>query len=56
MTHRTYHISKVGKSKNRKLGGMRRQRNMFQTKKQDKTPEGELSEVEISSLPDKEFK
>ena len=25
-------------------------------KKQDKTPEEELSEVEISDLPDKEFK
>ena len=30
--------------------------NMFQTKEQDKTTEEELSEVEISNLPDKEFK
>ena len=29
---------------------------MFQTKEQDKTPEEELSEVERSNLPDKEFK
>lgn len=29
---------------------------MFQTKEQDKTPEEELSEVEVSNLPNKEFK
>ena len=29
---------------------------MFQMKELDKTPEEELSEMEISSLPDKEFK
>ena len=29
---------------------------MFQTKEQDKTPKEELSEVEISNLPNKEFK
>ena len=29
---------------------------MFQMKEQDKIPETELSEVEISNLPDKEFK
>ena len=34
---------------------MRQQRNIFQTKEQDKTP-GELSEVEIGSLPEKEFR
>ena len=28
----------------------------WQRKKQDKTPKEELSEVEISNLPDKEFK
>ena len=33
-----------------------RQRNMFQMKKQDKTWNKELSEVEISNLPNKEFK
>ena len=31
------------------------QRNIFQTKEQDKTPE-QLSEVQIGSLPEKEFK
>ena len=34
---------------------MRRRRNMFQMKEQDKTSE-ELSKVEICKLPDKEFK
>ena len=29
---------------------------MFQTKEQDKTPETELNEVEISNLHDKKFK
>ena len=29
---------------------------MFQMKEQDKTPEEELSEVEIGSLPEKEFR
>ena len=29
---------------------------MFQTKEQDKTPEEELSEVEIGNLPEKEFR
>ena len=29
---------------------------MLQMKEQDKTPEEELSKVEISNLPDKEFK
>ena len=28
---------------------------MFQTKKQDKTPDTDLNEMEISDLPDKEF-
>lgn len=34
---------------------MRRQRKLFQTKEQDKVPE-ELSKVEISNLPDEDFK
>ena len=34
---------------------MRWQRNRFQTKEEDKTPE-ELSEVEIGNLPYREFK
>ena len=29
---------------------------MFQTKEQDKTPEEQVSEVDISNLPDKVFK
>ena len=29
---------------------------MFQTKEQDKTPEEELSEMDIGNLPKKEFK
>lgn len=35
---------------------MRRQKNMFQTEKQDKIPEKELKEMEINYLLDKEFK
>ena len=35
---------------------MRRQRNTFQVREQDKTPEKELSETEMSNLPDREFK
>ncbi|VFV26099.1 Hypothetical predicted protein [Lynx pardinus] len=35
---------------------MRRQRNIFQMKEQDKTSEKELNETEISNRPDKEFK
>ena len=32
------------------------QKIMFQTKEKDKTPEEELSEVEIGNLPKKEFR
>ena len=35
---------------------MRRQRNMAQIKEQFKTPEKELNKMEISNLPDAEFK
>ena len=35
---------------------MRQQRNMFQTKEQDKTPEEELSEVEIVNPAEKELR
>ena len=35
---------------------MRKQRNMFQIKEQDKTPEEELSEVKIGSLFQKGFR
>lgn len=35
---------------------MRRQRNMFQTKEQDKTPEKGLNKTEFINLPDKNFK
>ena len=35
---------------------MRRQRNTFQVREQDKTPEKELSETEMNNLPDREFK
>ena len=34
---------------------MRQQRNMLQMKEQDKTPEGQLGEVETTNLPEKEF-
>ena len=35
---------------------MRRQRNMAQMKEQNKTPEKELNQMEISNLSDTEFK
>ena len=35
---------------------MKRQRAMYQMKEQDKTPEKQLNEVEIGSLPEKEFR
>lgn len=35
---------------------MRRQRNTFQTKKQDNISEKELNEMEISNLSETEFK
>lgn len=34
---------------------MRQCSGIFEAKEQEKTPEEELSEVEISNLPDKEF-
>ena len=48
-------IYQIYKNTNSNLGKMRLQKNMFQTKKQDKIPE-ELSEVEIGNLPQKEFR
>lgn len=35
---------------------IKKQRSVFQTKEQDKTPETDLHETEISDLPDREFK
>ena len=35
---------------------MKRQRVMSQMKRQDKTPEKQLNEVEIGNLPEKEFR
>ena len=35
---------------------MKRQRTMYQMKKQDKTPEKQINEVEIGNLPEKEFR
>lgn len=35
------------------LGKMRIQKNTFQMKEQDKTPEKEQSEMEMSSIPDR---
>ena len=35
---------------------MKRQRVISQMKEQDKTPEKQLNEVEIGSLPEKEFR
>ena len=35
---------------------MRQQKNMYQVKEQDKTPEEQLTEVEIGNLSEKEFR
>ena len=35
---------------------MKRQRAIYQMKKQDKTPEKQLNEMEIHNLPEKEFR
>ena len=35
---------------------MKKQRNMFQPKEQDKPPEASLNEMEISDLPNRVFK
>ena len=40
----------------KKIDKMKRQRAMYQMKEQDKTPEKQLSEVEIGNLPEKEFR
>ena len=42
--------------KHEKLDKMGRQRNMFQMKEQDNTPEEQLREVEIDNLPEKEIR
>ena len=47
-----YHIHK---NTNSNLDKVRRQRNMFQAKEQDKTPK-ELSEVDVGNVPKKEFR
>ena len=41
---------------NSKLDKMKLQRNRFKTKKQDKTPEEEISEMKIVHVPKKEFR
>ena len=40
----------------RKIGKMKRQRDGYQMKEQDKTPEKQLNEVEIGNLSEKEFR
>ena len=35
---------------------MKRQRTLYQMKEQDKTPEKQLDEVEISNFPEKKFR
>ena len=41
---------------NRELSKMKKQRTMFQMRKQDKTSEKSLNKTEINDLPDKELK
>ena len=47
--------SLMHRNKHRERGIMRRQRNIFQAREQDKTPENGLNETETSDLLDKEF-
>lgn len=42
-----------GDLKHRKLDKMKLQRNMSQTKKQDKNPQKQINEEEIDNLPEK---
>ena len=44
------------KPQSRKLISMKKQKFMSQMKRQDKTPEKQLNEVEISNLPEKQFR
>ena len=46
----------IHRNKHREAAKMRRQRDMAQVKEQIKTPGKELNEMEISNLPDAEFK
>src|SRR3712207_5417033 len=46
----------IHRYKHRERGIMRRQRNTFQAREQDKTPEKELNETEINNLPDRKLK
>ena len=40
----------------RNIDKMKRQRTMYQTKEQGKTPEQQLNEVEIGNLPENKFR
>ena len=46
----------IQRNKLRETAKMRRQRNMAQLKKQIKTPEKELNDMELSNLSDAEFR
>ena len=46
----------IHRDKHREAAKTRRQRNMAQMKELIKTPEKELNEMEISNLPDAEFR
>ena len=45
----------VERNRHRDIDKMRRQRNMFQMKEQDKTIAKDLSETDKSNIPDREF-
>ena len=44
------------RNQHRELRIMKKQGTMFQTKEQDKSPETNLNKIEMSDLPDREFK
>lgn len=44
------------KKQNIELKKVKKQRNIFQTKQQEKSPDADLDEAEKSDLPDRKFK
>ena len=44
------------KKQNRELRKIKKQRNIFQTKQQEKSPDADLGEAEKNDLPDRKFK
>ena len=52
----TKHLYLINRNKYREAAKLKRQRNVAEMKEQNKTPEKELNEMEISNLSDAEVK